>query len=63
MPGGKAYAYLPASVRRFPGAEELTTVLEACGFADVRFRLFGGSIVALHSGIAFSDSTRGPGAS
>ncbi|TML68860.1 MAG: bifunctional demethylmenaquinone methyltransferase/2-methoxy-6-polyprenyl-1,4-benzoquinol methylase UbiE [Actinobacteria bacterium] len=63
LPGGKAYAYLPASVRRFPGAEELTTVLEACGFADVRFRLFGGSIVALHSGIAFSDSTRGPGAS
>ena len=63
LPGGKAYAYLPASVRRFPGAEELTTVLEACGFADVRFRLFGGSIVALHSGIASSDSTRGPGAS
>jgi len=58
LPGGKAYAYLPASVRRFPGAEELTAVLAACGFADVRYRLFGGSIVALHSGIAGSDSAR-----
>ena len=52
LPGGKAYTYLPASVKRFPGAEELTRVLEACGFADVRFGLFGGSIVALHTGKA-----------
>jgi len=52
LPGGKAYAYLPASVRRFPAAEELAAVLEQCGFADVRFRLLGGTIVALHSGRA-----------
>jgi demethylmenaquinone methyltransferase/2-methoxy-6-polyprenyl-1,4-benzoquinol methylase len=52
LPGGKAYTYLPASVRRFPGAEELTAVLEACGFAGVEFRLFGGTIVALHTGRA-----------
>jgi demethylmenaquinone methyltransferase / 2-methoxy-6-polyprenyl-1,4-benzoquinol methylase len=49
LPGGMAYTYLPASVRRFPGAEELTAVLRDCGFEDVRFRLFGGSIVALHT--------------
>ena len=49
LPGGRAYAYLPASVRRFPGAEELVAVLERTGFEQVRFRLLGGSIVALHT--------------
>ena len=52
IPGGRAYAYLPASVRRFPGAEDLAVVLGCAGFADVRFRLLGGTIVALHTGIA-----------
>jgi demethylmenaquinone methyltransferase/2-methoxy-6-polyprenyl-1,4-benzoquinol methylase len=52
LPGGGAYAYLPASVRRFPPAEELTGLLEQVGFSDVGFRLFGGSIVALHTGVA-----------
>jgi demethylmenaquinone methyltransferase/2-methoxy-6-polyprenyl-1,4-benzoquinol methylase len=52
IPGGRAYAYLPASVRRFPGAEELVSALEREGFGDVRFRLLGGSIVALHTGVA-----------
>jgi demethylmenaquinone methyltransferase/2-methoxy-6-polyprenyl-1,4-benzoquinol methylase len=51
LPGGKAYTYLPASVRRFPGAAELETLLEAYGFERVRFRLLGGSIVALHTGV------------
>jgi demethylmenaquinone methyltransferase/2-methoxy-6-polyprenyl-1,4-benzoquinol methylase len=51
LPGGKAYTYLPARVRRFPGAEELETLLEAYGFERVRFRLLGGSIVALHTGV------------
>jgi demethylmenaquinone methyltransferase / 2-methoxy-6-polyprenyl-1,4-benzoquinol methylase len=52
LPGGAAYTYLPASVRRFPGAEELAALLSRCGFADVRFDLLGGSIVALHTGTA-----------
>jgi demethylmenaquinone methyltransferase/2-methoxy-6-polyprenyl-1,4-benzoquinol methylase len=52
LPGGKAYTYLPASVKRFPGAEELATLLERSGFGEVGFRLFGGSIVALHTGEA-----------
>jgi demethylmenaquinone methyltransferase/2-methoxy-6-polyprenyl-1,4-benzoquinol methylase len=52
LPGGKAYTYLPASVRRFPGAEGLAALLGQSGFADVRVRLLGGTIVALHSGRA-----------
>jgi demethylmenaquinone methyltransferase/2-methoxy-6-polyprenyl-1,4-benzoquinol methylase len=51
LPGGMAYTYLPASVRRFPGAEELTAQLERQGFEQVRVRLLGGSIVALHVGV------------
>jgi demethylmenaquinone methyltransferase / 2-methoxy-6-polyprenyl-1,4-benzoquinol methylase len=52
LPGGKAYTYLPASVRRFPGPEDLTRLLETAGFRDVRHRLLGGGIVALHTGSA-----------
>jgi demethylmenaquinone methyltransferase / 2-methoxy-6-polyprenyl-1,4-benzoquinol methylase len=48
LPGGSAYTYLPASVRRFPGPEELSALLVGTGFAAVRFRLFAGGIVALH---------------
>lgn len=48
LPGGAAYTYLPASVRRFPGPEELAAELEEAGFSGVRFRLFAGGIVALH---------------
>jgi len=48
LPGGSAYTYLPASVRRFPGPEDLAALLVECGFPDVRFRLFAGGIVALH---------------
>jgi demethylmenaquinone methyltransferase / 2-methoxy-6-polyprenyl-1,4-benzoquinol methylase len=49
LPGGSAYTYLPASVRRFPGPEELAALIERAGFADVRIRLFAGGIVALHT--------------
>ena len=52
LPGGDAYTYLPASVRRFPAPEELARLLAASGFDEVRFRLFAGSIVALHVGSA-----------
>ena len=48
LPGGAAYTYLPASVRRFPGPAELATVIAAAGFGDVRYRRFAGGIVALH---------------
>ena len=52
LPGGSAYTYLPASVRRFPGPEELAALLRSAGFSDVDYRLFAGGIVALHTGIA-----------
>ena len=56
LPGGSAYAYLPASVRRFPAAEELASLVAGAGFTDVGFRLLAGSIVALHSGTAVAES-------
>jgi len=52
LPGGSAYTYLPASVRRFPPPDELARLLEQVGFGEVRFRLFAGGIVALHTGTA-----------
>lgn len=52
LPGGGAYTYLPASVKRFPAAEELADLLRSVGFEHVGFRLLAGSIVALHTGIA-----------
>ena len=48
LPGGDAYTYLPASVKRFPGPEELAAQLD--GFGEVGYRLFAGGIVALHTG-------------
>lgn len=52
LPGGKAYTYLPASVRRFPDADGLTRLLQDVGFENVSYRLLGGSIIALHTGAA-----------
>ena len=52
LPGGEAYAYLPASVKRFPEADELAALMRRIGFSDVWFRRLGGSIVALHVGLA-----------
>jgi demethylmenaquinone methyltransferase / 2-methoxy-6-polyprenyl-1,4-benzoquinol methylase len=52
LPGGSAYTYLPASVRRFPGPDELVALLEGAGFTDVRYRTFAAGIVALHTGEA-----------
>ncbi|MGH3110563.1 MAG: class I SAM-dependent methyltransferase [Gaiellaceae bacterium] len=48
LPGGKAYTYLPASVRRFPGPEDLAALFANAGFESVRYRLLGGGSVALH---------------
>lgn len=48
LPGGEAYAYLPASVRRFPGPGDLAGAMRRAGFADVDWRLLGGGIVCLH---------------
>jgi len=52
--GGSAYTYLPASVRRFPGPDELAELMRRSGFEHVRYRLLAGGIVALHTGVAGS---------
>jgi len=52
LPGGAAYTYLPASVRRFPAPDALADRLREAGFADVAYRTFAGGIVALHTGRA-----------
>jgi demethylmenaquinone methyltransferase/2-methoxy-6-polyprenyl-1,4-benzoquinol methylase len=50
LPGGRAYTYLPASVRRFPGPPDLAAALGRAGFDGVGWKLMGGGIVALHVG-------------
>ena len=52
LPGGAAFTYLPASVRRFPEPRELARLMDEAGFERIRWRLFAGGIVALHSGVA-----------
>jgi len=52
LKGGAAYSYLPASVKRFPGPDQLAEQMRAAGFDDVAYRTFAGGIVALHTGKA-----------
>ena len=47
---GSAYAYLPASVARFPSPEAFGALMEDAGFRDVRRRLLTGGIACLHRG-------------
>jgi demethylmenaquinone methyltransferase / 2-methoxy-6-polyprenyl-1,4-benzoquinol methylase len=49
--GGSAYRYLPASVRRFPGKQDLAGLVETSGFGSVSYRTFAGGIVALHTAV------------
>jgi demethylmenaquinone methyltransferase/2-methoxy-6-polyprenyl-1,4-benzoquinol methylase len=50
LPGGRAYTYLPASVRRFPGPEDLAELMRQAGFTGIAYRRLAGGIVALHTG-------------
>ena len=45
-----AYSYLPSSVRRFPGPEDLGAAMHGLGLRDVRWILTAGGIIALHVG-------------
>jgi demethylmenaquinone methyltransferase/2-methoxy-6-polyprenyl-1,4-benzoquinol methylase len=45
-----AYTYLPSSVRRFPGPEELAGRMGAAGLDEVRWIITAGGIIALHAG-------------
>ncbi|MBA2568525.1 MAG: ubiquinone/menaquinone biosynthesis methyltransferase [Actinobacteria bacterium] len=52
LPGGAAFTYLPASVRRFPSPHSLAKLMDEAGFEQIRWRLFAGGIVALHTAVA-----------
>ena len=45
-----AYAYLPASVRRFPGAEEMLEFMRAAGFREVSWTPYTFGIAGLFRG-------------
>jgi demethylmenaquinone methyltransferase/2-methoxy-6-polyprenyl-1,4-benzoquinol methylase len=47
----QAYSYLPSSVRRFPGPEELAAVMSRAGLGQIRYVLTAGGIIALHVGV------------
>jgi demethylmenaquinone methyltransferase / 2-methoxy-6-polyprenyl-1,4-benzoquinol methylase len=47
----EAYSYLPSSVRRFPGPNELAAVMSRCGLSEIRYVLTAGGIIALHVGV------------
>jgi demethylmenaquinone methyltransferase / 2-methoxy-6-polyprenyl-1,4-benzoquinol methylase len=46
----EAYSYLPESIGKFPGAEELRALMEQSGFEKVQYELLSGGIAALHCG-------------
>jgi demethylmenaquinone methyltransferase/2-methoxy-6-polyprenyl-1,4-benzoquinol methylase len=46
-----AYSYLPSSVRRFPGPEELAGLMWRSGLGQIRYVLMAGGIIALHVGV------------
>jgi demethylmenaquinone methyltransferase/2-methoxy-6-polyprenyl-1,4-benzoquinol methylase len=46
----EAYAYLPESIRKFPGAEQLAQEMRHAGFSRVEFERMTGGAVALHIG-------------
>lgn len=45
-----AYSYLPESIRKFPGAEQLAQEMRHAGFSKVDFERMTGGAVALHLG-------------
>jgi demethylmenaquinone methyltransferase/2-methoxy-6-polyprenyl-1,4-benzoquinol methylase len=46
----EAYTYLIESIRRFPDQEEMKTIMERAGFADVRYRNLTFGIACIHVG-------------
>jgi demethylmenaquinone methyltransferase / 2-methoxy-6-polyprenyl-1,4-benzoquinol methylase len=47
----QAYSYLPTSVKRFPGPEELAGRMWQAGLREIRYVLTAGGIIALHVGL------------
>ncbi|HEY8304157.1 MAG TPA: bifunctional demethylmenaquinone methyltransferase/2-methoxy-6-polyprenyl-1,4-benzoquinol methylase UbiE [Solirubrobacteraceae bacterium] len=53
-----AYAYLPNSVKRFPGPRDLACEMERAGLCDVRYLLTAGGILAIHVATVPGDGTQ-----
>lgn len=51
----QAYSYLPSSVRRFPGPEELAAAMWGSGLCDIHYFVTAGGIVAIHAGAVKGD--------
>lgn len=47
---GHPYRYLVESIRTFPKQDEFRAMIEAAGFANVKYRNLTGGVVAIHSG-------------
>jgi len=47
----QAYSYLPSSVKRFPGPEQLAAFMWDVGLREVRYVVTAGGIIALHVGM------------
>ncbi|MBI2935842.1 MAG: class I SAM-dependent methyltransferase, partial [Chloroflexi bacterium] len=47
----EAYGYLPASVERFLTAPSFAQLMEQAGLQEVRYRLVGLGMVAIHIGV------------
>ena len=54
-----AYSYLPNSVRRFPGPDELAARMMRAGLTGVRYVITAGGIIALHVGTAGQEGAVG----
>jgi demethylmenaquinone methyltransferase/2-methoxy-6-polyprenyl-1,4-benzoquinol methylase len=52
-----AYAYLPESVKRFPGPAALAAEMERAGLNEIGWLLTAGGIVAIHSGTVLPKGT------
>jgi demethylmenaquinone methyltransferase/2-methoxy-6-polyprenyl-1,4-benzoquinol methylase len=45
-----AYSYLPMSVKRFPGPEELAAEMDRAGLHEIGWLITAGGIIAIHAG-------------
>jgi demethylmenaquinone methyltransferase/2-methoxy-6-polyprenyl-1,4-benzoquinol methylase len=53
-----AYEYLPDSIRQFPSAPELRSMMVAAGFGSTQYQLLTGGIAALHVGVKSDSGAR-----
>jgi demethylmenaquinone methyltransferase / 2-methoxy-6-polyprenyl-1,4-benzoquinol methylase len=54
-----AYTYLPNSVKRFPGPEELAATLARAGLGEIAYLLTAGGIIAIHAGTVPDEALAG----